>query len=60
MQSGYRYHLKRYTTNLQNIPMGMVAMLQEMMIGLFGPMEPRGYVLPENLLPDISQGRQFC
>jgi hypothetical protein len=35
-------------------------MLQEMMVGLIGPMEARGYVLPENMLPDISEGRMFC
>ena len=30
------------------------------MINLIGPMEARGYVLPENMLPDISEGRMFC
>lgn len=59
-QSGYSYHLKRYTENLQNVPYGYWSMLQEMMIGLIGPMESRGYVLPENLLPDISEGKMFC
>lgn len=59
-QSGYSYHLKRYTTNMQHIPYGHWSMLQEMMIGLIGPMESRGYVLPENLLPDISEGKMFC
>jgi len=59
-QSGYSYHLKRYTTNMENVPYGHWSMLQEMMIGLIGPMESRGYVLPENLLPDISEGRMFC
>ncbi|EBA12386.1 KilA-N domain-containing protein [Roseobacter sp. CCS2] len=59
-QSGYSYHLKRYTTNMQNVPYGHWSMLQEMMIGLIGPMESRGYVLPENLLPDISEGKMFC
>lgn len=59
-QGGYSYHLKRYTTNMQNVPYGHWSMLQEMMISLIGPMESRGYVLPENLLPDISEGRMFC
>lgn len=58
-QSGYSYHLKRYAQNLQNVPYGHWSMLQEMMIGLIGPMESRGYVLPENLLPDISEGKMF-
>ncbi|MGV6839265.1 MAG: KilA-N domain-containing protein [Planktomarina sp.] len=59
-QGSYSYHLRRYTTNMQNVPFGHWSMLQEMMIGLIGPMESRGYVLPENLLPDISEGRMFC
>ena len=56
----YSYHLRRYTQNLQNVPYGHWSMLQEMMVGLIGPMEARGYVLPENMLPDISEGRMFC
>lgn len=59
-QGGYSYHLKRYTTNMQNVPYGHWSMLQEMMIGLIGSMEARGYILPENLLPDISEGKMFC
>jgi hypothetical protein len=27
---------------------------------LIAPMEIMGYTLPENLLPDISQGRMYC
>ena len=57
---GFSYHLRRYTENIQNLPYGHWSMLQEMMIGLIGPMEARGYILPENMLPDISQGRMFC
>lgn len=59
-QSNGSYHLRRYTSNMQNVPYGHWSMLQEMMIQLIGPMEARGYVLPENLLPDISEGRMFC
>lgn len=59
-QSSGSYHLRRYTSNMQNVPYGHWSMLQEMMIQLIGPMEARGYVLPENLLPDISEGRMFC
>lgn len=59
-QNGYSYHLRRYATNIQNVPYGHFSILQEMMVGLIGPMETRGYVLPENMLPDISQGRMFC
>lgn len=59
-RSNGSYHLRRYTSNIQNVPYGHWSMLQEMMIQLIGPMEARGYVLPENLLPDISEGRMFC
>jgi KilA-N domain len=59
-QGGYSYHLRRYTTNLQNVPYGHWSMLQEMMIGLIGPMEARGYLLPEHMMPDISEGKMFC
>lgn len=54
------YHLRRYTVNLQRIPYGHFSMLQEMMVRLIGPMEARGYVLPENMIPDISEGKMFC
>lgn len=53
-EASFSYHLRRYTANLQNVPYGHFSILQEMMIGLIGPMEARGYVLPENMLPDIS------
>jgi hypothetical protein len=59
-QTNGSYHLRRYTSNMQNVPYGHWSMLQEMMIQLIGPMESRGYVLPENMLPDISEGRMFC
>ncbi|SFC10746.1 KilA-N domain-containing protein [Salipiger profundus] len=54
------YHLRRYASNLGNVPYGHWSMLQEMMVRLIGPMEVRGYSLPENLLPDISEGKMFC
>lgn len=54
------YHIRRYTANLQKVPHGYFSMLQEMMVRLIGPMEARGYVLPENMLPDISEGKMFC
>lgn len=59
-QSSQTYHLRRYASNLGNVPYGHWSMLQEMMVRLIGPMEVRGYVMPENLLPDISQGKMFC
>jgi len=54
------YHLRRYTTNMEKVPYGYFSILQELMVRLIGPMEARGYVLPENMVPDISEGRMFC
>lgn len=54
------YHLRRYSTNLLRVPYGHFSMLQEMMVRLVGPMEARGYVLPESMVPDISSGKMFC
>lgn len=54
------YHIRRYAENVQNVPYEHWSMLQVMMVNLIGPMEARGYVLPENMLPDISEGRMFC
>ena len=54
------YHIRRYTSNMLNIPYGYFSMLQEMMVRLIGPMEARGYVMPENMVPDISEGKMFC
>lgn len=59
-QAAGSYHLRRYASNMQNVPYGHWSMLQEMMIHIIGPMEARGYVLPESMLPDISEGRMFC
>ncbi len=54
------YHLRRYATNMQLVPYGYFSILQELTVRLIGPMETRGYVLPENMIPDISEGRMFC
>lgn len=54
------YHLRRYIANQHNLPVGHFSMLAEMITSLIGPMEVMGYTLPENMLPDISEGRMFC
>lgn len=56
----FPYHIKRYMANLRNIPTDSWCMLGEMTISLIGPLEARGYTLPEHMLPDISTGRMFC
>jgi hypothetical protein len=54
------YHIKRHMQNLHKVPPSHFSILQEMTITLLGPLEVHGYTLPENLVPDISQGRMFC
>ena len=34
-------------------------MLNEMTIALIAPLEHMGYILPDNMVPDISEGRIF-
>lgn len=53
------YHLRRYMANMTNVPVGYFSMLNEMTIALIAPMEQLGYVLPDSMVPDISEGRMF-
>jgi hypothetical protein len=53
------YHLRRYMANMTNVPNGHFSMLNEMTIGLIAPLEHMGYVLPDRMIPDISEGRMF-
>ena len=53
------YHLRRYMANLTNVPGGHFSMLNEMTIGLIAPLEQLGYVMPDSMVPDISEGRMF-
>lgn len=54
------YHLRRHMLNLGKVPSTHFSILQEMTNTLIAPLEVRGYTMPENLMPDISQGRMFC
>jgi KilA-N domain len=54
------YHLRRYTANQPNVPVGHFSILSELTLALIAPMEMMGYTLPEGLMPDISHGRMFC
>lgn len=54
------YHLERHMLNLSKIPPGYFSALQEMTNFLVGPMEVRGYRLPDHLMPDISQAKMLC
>lgn len=53
------YHLRRYMANMTSVPNGHFSMLNEMTIGLIAPLEHLGYVMPDNMVPDISEGRMF-
>jgi len=53
-------HLERYTKNRAKIPYSHFSMLNEITLNLIAPLEEAGYTLPENLVPDISEGRLFC
>jgi hypothetical protein len=59
-KSNLPYHLKRYYLNSSNIPLGYFSVLQEMTIMLFGALEMKGYVIPNTMIPDISEGRIFA
>ncbi|MND36264.1 KilA-N domain protein [compost metagenome] len=53
------YHLRRYMANLNNVPVGHFSMLNEMTTSLIAPLEQMGYVMPDSMVPDISEGKMF-
>ena len=53
------YHIKRYMANMSEIPPTHFSMLNELTFGLIAPLEHAGYTLPDNMVPDISEGRMF-
>lgn len=54
------YHIQRYMANMSEVPHSHFSILNEMIFGLIAPLEAKGYTLPDNMVPDISQGRMFC
>jgi len=54
------YHIQRYVANQANIPYTHFSVLNELTLNLIAPLEQQGYTLPDNLVPDISQGRMFA
>jgi hypothetical protein len=54
------YHIRRYIANRSAIPPTHFSILNELIFGLIAPMEEKGYTLPENMLPDISEGKMFA
>jgi hypothetical protein len=53
------YHLRRYLANQLHIPYNYFSILNELTIRLIAPLELQGYLLPDNMLPDISEGLLF-
>ena len=60
VQAHLPYHIQRYMANRSEIPPTHFSMLNEMIFALIAPLETSGYTLPENLVPDISEGLMFC
>ncbi len=60
MRSVMPVHIERYLQNRGKIPYTHFSMLNEITLHLVAPMEQAGYTLPQNLVPDISEGRMFC
>ena len=54
------YHIQRYLINRSEIPPTHFSIFNEIMILLIAPLEDLGYRLPDNMIPDISQGRMFA
>ncbi|MDH4129016.1 MAG: KilA-N domain-containing protein [Spirochaetota bacterium] len=53
------YHIRRYLVNRSKIPSTHFSMLDEMTLRLVAPLEDLGYILSNDLMPDISMGRMF-
>jgi hypothetical protein len=45
--------------NMTSVPAGHFSMLNEMTINLIAPLEQMGYIMPDSMIPDISEGRMF-
>ncbi|RAO74956.1 KilA-N domain-containing protein [Dyella jiangningensis] len=54
------YHLQRYMKNRTRVPYTHFSVLNELTISLIAPLEDQGYTLPDNMVPDISQGKMFA
>lgn len=57
---GTPYHLRRYMANRSSVPYTHFSVLNEVILGLIGPLEDVGYSLPDTMVPDISQGKMFA
>lgn len=55
----FPYHIRRYLINRGKIPSTHFSMLDQMTFKLLGALEAKGYIIPANLMPDISLGKIF-
>lgn len=53
-------HFKRYMMNQHKILKGHFSVLQEMAMIVYAQMERAGYIIPDNIVPDISEGKLFA
>ena len=53
------YHLQRYIMNRSEIPPTHFSIFNEIVYNLIAPLEDKGCELPDNLVPDISEGKMF-
>jgi hypothetical protein len=53
------YHIIRYMANRSEIPATHWSMLNDLTFAIVAPLETDGYTLPDNMVPDISEGRMF-
>ncbi|WP_216602183.1 KilA-N domain-containing protein [Vibrio pectenicida] len=53
-------HIERYMLNRSKVPHTHFSMLNELVFNLVAPLESAGYTIPENMLPDASEGKMFC
>lgn len=58
--AGMPFHLRRSAMNMKNLPHGYFSVLTAMSQMLIAPLEIQGYILPEKLWPDISEGLMFA
>ncbi len=58
-RAGLPDHVRRYLVNRHKIPPTHFSMLDQMVLRLLAPLEDHGYILPANMMPDISLGRMF-
>ena len=52
-------HVRRYVINQHKIPHTHFSMLNQMILRILAPLETHGYILPDDMMPDIALGMMF-